>query len=77
VVDRFTKMAYFIPTTEKTSTKELAQLFRNNIWKLHRPQFAARIIKELNQMLGIDTKLSTAFYLQTDGQTKRMNQELE
>ena len=35
VVDRFTKMAHFILTTEKTSAEELAQLFRDNIWKLH------------------------------------------
>ena len=28
-------------------------------------------------MLGIDTKLSTAFHPQIDTQTKRMNQELE
>ena len=87
VVDRFTKMAHFIPTTEKTSAEGLAQLFRDNIWKLHGlpdsiisdrgPQFAAGIMKELNQMLGIDTKLSTAFHPQIDTQTKRMNQELE
>ena len=28
-------------------------------------------------MLGIETKLSTSFHSQTDGQTKRINQELE
>jgi len=31
VVDRFTKMAYFVPTTEKTSTEGLAQVFKDNI----------------------------------------------
>jgi len=34
-------------------------------------------MKELNQMLGIKMKLSTAFHPQTDGQMERMNQELE
>jgi len=32
------------------------------------PQFAAELTKELNRMLGIETKLSIAFYLQMDGQ---------
>ena len=41
------------------------------------PQFAAELMKELNKMLGIKTKLSTAFYSQTDEQTERMNQEVE
>jgi len=83
VVDRFTKMVHFIPTTEKTSAEGLAHLFRDNVWKLHGlldsivsdrgPQFAAGIMKELNCMLGIDTKLSTACHPQTDSQTERMN----
>jgi len=87
VVDWLIKMVHFIPTMEKTSAKGLARLFRNNVWKLHRllesiildrgPQFATRLIKELNGMLGIKSKLSTVFHPQMDGQTERMNQELE
>ena len=86
VVDRFTKIGHFIPTIEKTSAEGLVCLFRDNVWKLHGlpdsiisdrgPQFAVGIMKELNHMLGIKTKLSTAFHPQTDGQTERMNQEL-
>ena len=65
----------------------LARLFRDNVWKLHGllesvvldrgPQFAAELTKELNKILGIETRLSTAFHPQTDGQTEQMNQELE
>jgi len=87
VVDRFTKMEHFIPTTEKTSAEGLAHLFRDNVWKLYGlpdsiisdrgPQFTAGIIKKLNCMLGIKTKLLTTFHPQTDSQMERMNQELE
>ena len=83
VCDRLSKMMYFIATTEGTSVEGLARLFRDNVWKLHGlpesvvsdkgPQFAAELTKELNWMLGIKMKLSTAFYPQTDGQTERMN----
>jgi len=80
-------MVYFILTTERISAKGLARLFRDNVWKLHGlpksiisdkgPQFAAGLIRELNKMLGIESKMSTAFHLQTDRQTKRINQELK
>jgi len=80
-------MAHFVPTTEKTTAEGLARLFRDNMWRLHGLpesiisdrglQFAAGLIKELNGLLGIKMKLSTAFHPQTDGQTERMNQELE
>ena len=37
----------------------------------------ADIMRELNRMLGIETKLSMVFHPQIDGQMERMNQELE
>jgi len=87
VVDRLTKMVHFIPTTEKTSAEGLARLFRDNVWKLHGlpesiisdkgPQFMAGLMRELNRMLEIESKLLTASHPQTDGQTERVNQELE
>jgi len=72
VVDQLTKMVHFIPTTEKTLVEGLARLFRDNMWKLYRlpksiisdrgPQFAAGLMRELNGMLGIESKLLTAFH---------------
>ena len=54
VVNRLTKIVYFISTMEKTSVEGLARLFRDNMWKLHRlpesiisdrgPQFVAEVI---------------------------------
>jgi len=35
------------------------------------------MIRELNSLLGIQTKLLTAYHPQTDGQMERINQELE
>jgi len=40
-------------------------------------QFAAGMMKKVNNLLGIQTKLLTAYHLQIDGQTERINQELE
>jgi len=36
-------------------------------------QFAVEMTKELNRILGIETKLSTSYYPQTDGQMERIN----
>ena len=87
VVDRLTKMVHFIPTTEKTLAEGLTRLFRDNVWKLYRlpesiisdrgPQFTVGLMRELNRMLGIKSKMSMVFHLQTDGQIERVNQKLE
>ena len=83
ICNKFSKMLHFIAIIEKITVKKLVRLFKDNVWKLHRLpesvildrglQFAAELMKELNEMLGIETKLFTAYYLQTDGQTERTN----
>jgi len=65
-------MVHFIPTTEKISAKRLARLFRDNVWKLHgllesiilnrEPQFAVGLMRKLNGMLEIESKLPMAFH---------------
>ena len=87
VCDRFSKMSHFVVIIEKMMAEGLVRLFKNNVWKLHGLlesvisdrglQFAAGLTKELNKMLGIETKLSMAYYPQIDSQTKKTNQELE
>jgi len=77
VCNRLSKMTHFVATTKGTSAKGLARLFRDNVWKLHglpesivldrKLQFVAEMTRKLNSMLGIKTKLSTAFHPQTDG----------
>ena len=72
IVDQLTKIVYFIPTTERTSVKGLVKLFRDNVWKLYSlpksiildrgPQFTAGLMKELNRILGIESKILTTFY---------------
>jgi len=80
-------MTHFVATTKEMTAEGLARLFRDNVWRLHGlpesvvsdrgPQFVAELTKELNRILGIKVKLSTAFHPQTDRQTEHMNQELE
>ena len=40
-------------------------------------QFTVGLMKELNEMLEIEIKLSIAFHPQTDRQMEKINQELE
>ena len=76
VYNRLSKITHFVATAERMTSEGLARLFRDNVWKLHELpesvvldkglQFAAKLTKELNWMLGIKTKLSTAFHPQTN-----------
>jgi transposase InsO family protein len=87
VVDRLTKQAHFIPTMSSVDSPGIAELFLTLVWKLHGtpkevisdrgPQFAAKFMQQVFHRLGIKSALSTAYHPQTDGQTERVNQELE
>ena len=68
------------------SLEGIAKIYRDNIWKLHgilrkilsnrEPQFASKFIKEFTKVLGTKRQLSTAYHLQTDSQTERINHEI-
>ena len=87
VIDQFTKYIIAVPTTREISSMGTAKLFCDNVWKQfgipwkvisdRGPQFAAQFMKDLHQLVGTKTNISTAYHPQTDIQTKRMNQEIE
>ncbi|GLB45568.1 putative retrotransposable element tf2 155 kda protein type 1-like [Lyophyllum shimeji] len=87
VVDSMGKRAHFIPTHTTCTAMGAANLYRKHVWKLHGlpdafvsdrgPQFVAEFTRELYRLLGIKLSTSTAYHPQSDGQTERVNQELE
>ena len=68
------------------SSEGIAKIYRNKIWKLYGipkkilsnrgPQFASRFMEELTKVLGTKRMLLIVYYPQSDGQMKRINQEI-
>ena len=66
---------------------EYTQIFVDNVFRLHGlpeviisdrdPRFTSKFWHALFDLLGTDLKFSTAFHLQTDGQSEWMIQTLE
>jgi transposase InsO family protein len=87
VVDRFSKIIWLIAMDTTLTSKQLAEIYWDHIWKHHRvpwtiisnrgPQFASQFIKELCKAVGTKCTLSMVYHPQTDGQMKRINQEVE
>jgi len=87
VVDSVSKRVHFVPTHTTVTAEGAARLFLHHVWKLHGlpkrvvsdrgPQFVASFTKELYRLLGVRLFSSTAWHPQTDGQTERINQELD
>lgn len=87
VVDRLTKQAHFIVCKTTATAKDIAQLFIEQVWRLHGipknivsdrdSKFISKFWEELMRMLGIQRTLSSAYHPETDGQTERTNRSLE
>ena len=87
IVDRLTKSAHFLPVKETFRLDKLAQLFVDEIVRLHGvpvtiisdrdPRFTSRLWKAFQTDFGTRLNFSTAFHPQTDGQSERTIQTLE
>lgn len=83
VVDKFSKFGHFIPLLHPYSASKVAQLFLDNIFRLHRmpthiisdrdPIFTSLFWKEFFKLAQTTLRMSSAYHPQSDGQTECVN----
>ena len=83
IVDQFIKMIRLKTTTTVILSEEIAKIYKNNIWKIHRipkkilsnrgPQFVLWYMEDLSKISKTKRTLSTVYYFQTNSQTERIN----
>jgi hypothetical protein len=87
IVNRFSKVAYFIPVKTTYKGAKLVELYIARIVYLHGvpkkivsdrgTQFMTRFSEKLHEAMDTKLNFSSAYHPQTDGQTERVNQILE
>ncbi|SJL12751.1 uncharacterized protein ARMOST_16182 [Armillaria ostoyae] len=87
IVDRFSKAIIPIACKTTLSSEGWAKILRDEVYAKYGmpvtvisdrgPQFVSKFLQDLYKMLDIKGNASTAFHPQTDGQTERVNQEIE
>lgn len=87
IMDQLIKMRHLLPCKTTVNSEDVPQQYLQNVWKLHGlpthitsnrgTKFTAQFWKALCKHLGIEARMSTAFYFQIDGQTERLNAEME
>ena len=86
VVDRFSKMAHFLPCSKTSNASKIARLYFNKIVKLYGLSktivsdrdvcFKRYFWKTLWHLVGTKLKFSMTFHPQTDSQTEMVNHSL-
>ena len=87
VIDKFSKYGHFIPLRHPFNAQKVAEVFLDNVYKLHGmpkyiisdrdPIFTSQFWKMLIARTGTQLNMSTANHPETDGQTERVNQQVE
>nr|GEX17715.1 putative reverse transcriptase domain, ribonuclease H-like domain, aspartic peptidase domain protein [Tanacetum cinerariifolium] len=87
IMDRLTKSAHFLPIREDDSMDKLTKLYLKEVVTRHGiplliisdrdPRFASNFWRAFQKALGTRLDMSTAYHLQTDGQSESTIQTLE
>ena len=87
IMDRLTKCAHFLPINQKMSLDKLAELYVKEIVRLHGvpasivsdrdSRFTSRFWQSLQNALGTQLRISSAYHPRTDGRSERTIQSLE